>query len=366
MQMKANRNGHVALILEGREEESLWLGAFESQGVPAQALPMSPDLERVATDGRMAGARALIADAPLLASCGVAVAAFASLALQRFPGIAVFVRLPSRTGISASEQAWARHAGIASLLPGSSVAAWQDSLAPVLARVLAAIGRPALDTPRLESYLNGLLRSGAEPRPGVVKDAYVDAYQLESAGANAGGICEAMQAETGVVVAERAWRGRSYRDCFVASQAVDWLVARYGLRREMALRACNFLWRTGRLHHVLRDADFQDDFLFFRFSGRRAELDRIDLVALEQAMRSRGGLAIEERTYLSKTYPRCFVGADAVDWLMRRCGIGLGAAETVGQRMLELGIFHHVLDEHGFVEGKFFYRFRADEAALLA
>jgi len=34
--------------------------------------------------------------------------------------------------------------------------------------------------------------------------------------------------------------------------------------------------------------------------------------------------------------------------------------------MLELGIFHHVLDEHGFVEGRYFYRFRADEAALHA
>ena len=83
-------------------------------------------------------------------------------------------------------------------------------------------------------------------------------------------------------------------------------------------------------------------------------------------MRSRGGLAIEERAYLSKSYPSCFVGGEAVDWIMARCGIPLGAAETIGQRMLELGIFHHVLDEHDFVEGKFFYRFRSDEAALLA
>lgn len=366
MVMKPDRNTHVALILEGREEESLWLGAFESQGVAVQALPMSADLERVASDGRMAGARAVVVDAPLLARSRVGAAAFAAFALQRFPGMAVFVRLPRRTGISAPEQAWARHVGIASLLPGSTVAAWQESLAPVLTRVLAALGRPGPDLPRLESYLNGLLRSGAEPRPGWMKDAYVDAYQLESAGVNAARLCEAMQAPSGVVVAERAWRGRSYPGCFVASEAVDWLVARFGLRRELASRTCAFLWRTGRLHHVLRDADFRDDFLFFRFSGRRADLDRVDLVALEEAMRSRGGLAIEERTHLSKSYPRSFVGEEAVAWIMERCALPLGAAETIGQRMLELGIFHHVLDEHGFVEGRYFYRFRADEAALLA
>ena len=42
------------------------------------------------------------------------------------------------------------------------------------------------------------------------------------------------------------------------------------------------------------------------------------------------------------------------------------AAETVGQRLLELGVFHHVVDEHGFVESKFFYRFRADEETIPA
>lgn len=366
MAMKAPAARNVALILESRDEERLWLGALKGQSVPCQALPMSPVLERVASDGRMAGARAVIADAPALNQCGVSAAAFTSFLLQRFPGIAIFVRLPHRTGISAAEQAWAHHAGIASLLPGSSVAAWRDSLAPVLGRVLSAIGAPALDAPRLEAYLNGLVRSGAEPRPGVVKDAYVDAYQLERAGVNAGQLHEAMQATDGVPRAERAWRGKSYRDCIVASQAVDWLASRHGLRRELALRACTFLWRTGRMHHVLREADFRDDFLFFRFSGRRAELEGVDLVRVEGAMRRRDGVPIEERNYLSKTYPRCFIGSEAVDWMAARCGLSVGAAETIGERMLELGIFHHVLDEHGFLEGRYYYRFRADESALLA
>lgn len=365
--MNARRMSHVALLLESPGEENLWRGAFASQGVPAEAVAVAPDLDRLASDERIARARAVIVDAPALLACRVAPASLAAFLEQRFPGIATFVRLPARTGVSTPEQAWARHAGIASLLPGSTVAAWQDSLAPVLARVLAAIGRPAPDAAKLEAYVNGLMRSGVEPRPSPVKDAYVDAFHLESAGVNAGRLYEAMQADGALPIADRTWRGKTYRDCFVASQAVDWLVTRHGLKRETALRACTFLWRTGRMHHVLRDSDFRDDFLFFRLSGRRADLDGVDLVQVEDAMRSpRDGVQIGERTYLSKTYPRCFVGGDAVDWLMARYRLPLGAAETVGQRLLELGVFHHVLDEHGFVEGKFYYRFRADEAALLA
>jgi hypothetical protein len=169
-----------------------------------------------------------------------------------------------------------------------------------------------------------------------------------------------------VPVGDRTWRGKPYRECFVASEAVDWLVARFGLRRALAVTACEFLWRTGQIHHVLRQASFADDQLYFRFSGQRAQLERVDLLQAEAGMRGNNGVPIAARTYLAKTYPRCFVGDDATRWLMQRYALPLGAAETVGQRLLELGVFHHVVDEHGFVESKFFYRFRADEETIPA
>jgi hypothetical protein len=362
----ARRSTHIALILGNAEEESLWLGAFRSQGMAAEALAMTGDLDSVLSDPRIASAGAVMLDEPLLALRGTAPAAFAALLLARYPRIALFVRLPARPGIAAPEQAWARHVGIASLLPGSSIAAWQDSFATVLSRVMSTLGRPGVDSAKLEAYVTGLMKTGAEPRPGPIKDTYIDAYHLETAGVNAVRLLDAMQGENGVAVADRAWRGRTYRECFVASEAVDWLVARFGMRRTLAAKACTFLWRTGRIHHVLREAAFDDDFLFFRFSGRRSELDRIDLVQVEAAMRSKNGVPVAERTHLGKLYPRCFVGSDAVDWLMACCALRLGAAEAIGQRLLDLGVLHHVLDEHGFVEGKFFYRFRADEVAILA
>ncbi|HXZ47889.1 MAG TPA: hypothetical protein VEG27_02660 [Usitatibacter sp.] len=360
------RRNRVAFLLESPEEEKLWLGIFGSQGAAAEPLAVSEDLEAIVSDPRLAGARAAVFDLPALALRGVTPEALAAALAPRYPGLAIFVRFPERTGISGPEQAWAHRHGIASLLPGSTVAAWRESLVPVLARLLAAVGAGEPDLARLEPFLNGLMKRGEEPRPGPVKDAHADAYQLERAGLNATRLCEAMQGAGGVPVADRAWRGRTYRDCFVASEAIDWLVARFGVRRAVALRVCRFLWRTGRVHHVLRDSAFADEYLFFRFSGARAELEAIDLGQVEEAMRSAGGVPIQERVHLAKSYPRCFVGSEAVDWLMARYRLRLGAAETVGQRLLELGVFHHVVDEHGFVEGRYFYRFRADEEALTA
>jgi hypothetical protein len=65
---------------------------------------------------------------------------------------------------------------------------------------------------------------------------------------------------------------------------------------------------------------------------------------------------------LMDRYPRCFIGAEAVDWITRSCRLPLGAAEAIGQQLLELGAFHHVLDAHGFCDAHYFYRFREDAA----
>ena len=57
----------------------------------------------------------------------------------------------------------------------------------------------------------------------------------------------------------------------------------------------------------------------------------------------------------------CFVGAEAVEWLDARPGPVAHEAIQLGQRLVERGVIHHVLDEHPFRDGNFFYRFYADE-----
>ena len=85
------------------------------------------------------------------------------------------------------------------------------------------------------------------------------------------------------------------------------------------------------------------------------------LEALVMRMRAADGVAIADRRHLFSTYPRCFVGSEAVEWLVRHEDLSRGEALQLGQRLVERGIIHHVLDEHPFRDGAFFYRFYADE-----
>ena len=68
----------------------------------------------------------------------------------------------------------------------------------------------------------------------------------------------------------------------------------------------------------------------------------LDLDALVERMRGPGGLAIADRRHLFSNYPRCFVGAEAVDWLMRREDLSRTEAIQLGQRLVESRVIHHV------------------------
>lgn len=354
------RSGPIALALESTDDDRLWSGILASQDVRTLHLgAIGGGCEVLAADPRLDKCCAMVIDAPRLLAEGIAAANLA--AAMRARGPALFVRLPGRTGISRPEREWAKGVGIASLLPGSTVAAWQESIEPVLRRILQGVGREEIDSRRLDAHIRELVRMGVEPRPGPVKDLYAEAYRIETGGLDAMRIYEAMQGEGGVPVADRSFRGKTYRDCFVASEAIDWVASTTGTTRSLARSVCSFLWRAGRVHHVLRDAAFDDDYLFFRFAGRRAQLEGVDLLAMQAAMRGAGGLAVADRSYLGKTYARCFVGSECVDWMMRYCHVPFGSAEALGQHLLELGVFHHVVDQHGFIGANLYYRFRADE-----
>lgn len=87
----------------------------------------------------------------------------------------------------------------------------------------------------------------------------------------------------------------------------------------------------------------------------------LDLDTLAARMRGAEGVAVADRRHLLQTYPRCFVGSEAVAWLMRTQDLSRVEAVALGQRLVERGLVHHVLDEHPFRDGAFFYRFTADD-----
>ena len=360
-----SRPGVAGLFLSTPEDERLFTAAIESQGLAVQ--PVRPNgrglIAAVASAVASVKPAAVVADVPALEAQGLGSAMFAARIAQSLPHVRVFIRLPSRTGITRAERAWASRMGIASLLPGSSTAAWKKSFAPVVERIVSGLEADSLDADALERSVNRLVTAGAEPRPGIVKDIYGLARRLEQDGVNGAELFEAMRSQPGLV-ADRRYRGKGYPECFVASEAIEFIASRFGVSRAAAHAAGTFLWRTGRIHHVLRDAAFDDGFFFFRIGATSHATGGIDLGDVEAAMRAPDGVEISDRAYAGKTYPKCFVGSEAVEWLRGRYRLTVGEAESMGHSLIELGELHHVVDEHGFVGEGYFYRFRADEVDL--
>ena len=357
--------GVVGLMLSSPEDERLFCDSIQSQGINAVLVRSNGRGLIASISAMLGGARpaAVVADVPFLETQGLSASMFSARLAQSIPHVRVFVRLPSRTGITRSERAWAARAGIASLLPAGSASALKNSLMPVVARILSALDVEALDSTPLEAAVDRLVKSGAEPRAGIVKDIYAMAWKLDRDGVDVAAAFEALRAAPGLI-ADRRYRGKVYPECFVASEATEFMASRLGMSRATALTMGTFLWRTGRIHHVLRDASFDDGFFFFRIGGTPRVMGEIDLGDVMAAMRARDGVGIIDRTHLGKTYPHCFIGSDAVPWLRHRYRLTMGEAEAVGQALLDLGELHHVLDEHGFVGEGYFYRFRADEVNL--
>ncbi len=93
-------------------------------------------------------------------------------------------------------------------------------------------------------------------------------------------------------------------------------------------------------------------------------LASLDLDRVVAGMRGPMGLDIRDRRHLLSVYRQCFVGSEAVEWMVRAQQLTRDEAVRVGQVLVERGIIHHVLDEHQFRDGHFYYRFYADENPL--
>jgi hypothetical protein len=87
----------------------------------------------------------------------------------------------------------------------------------------------------------------------------------------------------------------------------------------------------------------------------------LDLKTLVGELRNVGGIDIRDRRYHLKTYPRCFISSDAIDWFIDNLGIDRPAAIVLGQRLIDEHWIHHVVDQHTFEDGHLFYRFYWDE-----
>jgi potassium-dependent mechanosensitive channel len=111
------------------------------------------------------------------------------------------------------------------------------------------------------------------------------------------------------------------------------------------------------IYHVTREQPFSDESLFFRIAQIPP---RWDVEAFYALARSNSGFSVKDRSYRGASYPRAFVGSEAVEWMQAQ-GRTLNEALSMGQQMVDLSLIHHVHDEHPFKNENLFYRFYRDE-----
>ncbi len=94
------------------------------------------------------------------------------------------------------------------------------------------------------------------------------------------------------------------------------------------------------------------------------KIDRINSLELEEIvtqMRNTGGVKIKNRRYRLKNYYSCFVGSEAVNWMVNNLNISTEEAIRLGQRLIDEEFIHHVLFRENFQNEYLFYRFYWDE-----
>jgi pyruvate/2-oxoglutarate dehydrogenase complex dihydrolipoamide dehydrogenase (E3) component len=93
-----------------------------------------------------------------------------------------------------------------------------------------------------------------------------------------------------------------------------------------------------------------------------ASSDNTDLEELTERVKRVLDIRDRKFGFPAKTYPKCFVGSEAVAQLVEQ-GIASDDEDAVciGNMMLNAGVFHHVLDAHPFKNDNLFYRFLSDE-----
>ncbi|KAL5006473.1 hypothetical protein ScPMuIL_015279 [Solemya velum] len=87
---------------------------------------------------------------------------------------------------------------------------------------------------------------------------------------------------------------------------------------------------------------------------------------LRTVLLSRAPQMIRDRKYHLRTYRRCMVGTEMVDWLLQQSSLVHSRNQAVGmwQALLEEGVIVHVCHEHQFKDKYLFYRFREDDQGV--
>lgn len=170
------------------------------------------------------------------------------------------------------------------------------------------------------------------------------------------------------VIKDRRHHLRTYPNCFVAKEIVDWLIEhKEASDRDTSIKIMQKLLDQSIIHHVCDEhKEFKDMKLFYRFrkDDGTFPLDSEAKVFMrgqriyEKLMNTENTL-LQTREEEGVTYERTLVASEFIDWILQEGEMpSREEAEQLGRRLLEHSIIQHVSNKHHFVDGGLLYQFR--------
>ncbi|XP_078275200.1 DEP domain-containing mTOR-interacting protein-like isoform X2 [Rhinoraja longicauda] len=172
----------------------------------------------------------------------------------------------------------------------------------------------------------------------------------------------------GKLIKDRRYNLRTYPNCFVAKELMDWLIDhKEAPDRATAIKLMQMLMDHNIIHHVCDGhSEFKDAKLLYRFRKDDGTFPLSEEVKMSMRGQSLYEKLINSDNTIMKLqeengakYHRSVSGCDMVDWLMKE-GEASSRKEAVElcRRQLEHGIIQHVSNRHHFSDSNLLYHFR--------
>uniref|UniRef100_V9KGL1 DEP domain-containing 6 n=1 Tax=Callorhinchus milii TaxID=7868 RepID=V9KGL1_CALMI len=172
------------------------------------------------------------------------------------------------------------------------------------------------------------------------------------------------------VIKDRRYHLRTYPNCFVAKELIDWLLDhKDATDRSTAIKLIQKLLDNSIIHHVCDEhKDFKDAKVFYRFRKDDGTFPLDSEVRVftrgqrlyEKLMNSES-LLMQIREEEGEKYQRTFVACELIDWLMQEGEVATRSeGEQLCCRLLDHGIIQHVANKPHFVDSNLLYQFRTN------
>ncbi len=177
-------------------------------------------------------------------------------------------------------------------------------------------------------------------------------------------LVRALSSSGGLDSRDRMHALRLYPHCFVATEAVDWMVERLGLSRPAAVRLGQRLTALGYFEHVAEEHDFADAHLFFRMAevsspaGATTPLNWPDLAMVAERLRCADSPRRSTKQRRLIRYQEAITGTALCNWMQQQFSLSRSEVVQLGNGLMRHGTIIHVHDDRPFTASGELFRIR--------